>query len=81
MPLHRALGLRYLQPGCTCVGGFCCTGSDKSLRLWEATKGTCHRIIKQHTEEVTAAVWLPAGDRIITSSPDKNMVRLGAARA
>ncbi len=44
------------------------------MRLWDVPKGTC-KIIKQHTQEVTAAVWLPDGDKIITGSHDKNMVR------
>lgn len=37
-------------------------------------KGACTLVVKQHSAEVTSAVWLPEGDRIITGSHDKNMV-------
>jgi WD40 repeat protein len=30
-------------------------------------------VVKQHSAEVTSAVWLPDGERIITGSHDKNM--------
>jgi WD40 repeat protein len=38
-------------------------------------KGSCMLVVKQHSAEVTSAVWLPDGERIITGSHDKNMVR------
>lgn len=38
-------------------------------------KGACTLVVKQHSAEVTSAVWLPDGERIITGSHDKNMVR------
>ena len=38
-------------------------------------KGSCMLVVKQHSAEVTSAVWLPDGERIITGSHDKNMVQ------
>ena len=58
---------------------FTCAGNDGSLRIWNAAKGVCTLVVKQHSAEVTAAVWLPDGERIITGSHDKNMVPPAAA--
>jgi hypothetical protein len=49
-------------------------GNDGSLRIWNVSKGACMLVVKQHSAEVTSAVWLPDGERIITGSHDKNMV-------
>ncbi len=60
-----------------CLEGVCCwpAGNDGSLRIWNVAKGACTLVVKQHSAEVTSAVWLPDGERIITGSHDKNMVR------
>jgi WD40 repeat protein len=52
-----------------------CAGNDGSLRIWSMAKGSCMLVVKQHSAEVTSAVWLPDGERIITGSHDKNMVQ------
>ena len=51
-------------------------GSDATLRLWDPVTGSCQRCIKAHTSEVTAVVWWPDGQSLITGSHDKDLVRL-----
>ena len=50
-------------------------GSDATLRLWDPVAGSCSRIIRAHASEVTAVVWWPDGQSLITGSHDSHLVR------
>lgn len=47
--------------------------NDCSLRLWNVTNGSLIRVFERHVEPVTSCVWLPASDRFVSGSLEKNM--------
>ena len=48
---------------------------DTTLRIWEPLEGACLQVIKAHSSEVSAMVWMPDGLSIITGSHDRHLVR------
>ena len=50
-------------------------GTDTTLRIWEPLAGTCLQVVKAHSSEVSAMVWMPDGLSIITGSHDRHLVR------
>ncbi|EOD11386.1 hypothetical protein EMIHUDRAFT_452457 [Emiliania huxleyi CCMP1516] len=42
--------------------------ADRTVKLWNAPAGDCAATFREHTEAVTAVVWLPSGAHFLSSS-------------
>lgn len=54
-------------------------GHDKTVRIWNAATGECHKKIDEegggHEKEVLSVGWLPDSKRFVTGGNDSSMVR------
>lgn len=48
-------------------------GLDTSIRLWDTSSGECLHVLRKHTDQVTACVWMPHGRTFVSGSHDKKI--------
>ena len=48
--------------------------SDPNIKIWNIQSGDCIRVLTGHTENITAAIWLPDSKHLVSGGIDSMII-------